>query len=80
MFFTKEMKKMEEFKLYGISDEYIEWLRKDFPNVYSNKSNTRKHTRKYLGVVMSINNYNFYIPLSSPKETDYQIAGENNQR
>jgi hypothetical protein len=31
---------MEEFKLYSISDEYVEWLREDFPNVYSNKVNT----------------------------------------
>ena len=32
---------MEEFKLYRISDEYVEWLREDFLNVYSNKVNTR---------------------------------------
>lgn len=25
---------MEEFKLYSVSDDYVEWLRKDFPNVY----------------------------------------------
>ena len=28
---------MDELKLYSISDEYIKWLRKDYPNVYSNK-------------------------------------------
>ena len=32
---------MEEFKLYRISDEYLEGLLEDFPNVYSNKVNTR---------------------------------------
>lgn len=68
---------MEEFKLYSISDEYVEWLRKDFPNVYSNKINTRIHTRKYLGVVLQIGQYNYYIPMSSPKDSDYQIAGAN---
>ena len=35
---------MEEFKLYSISYEYVEWLREDFPNVYSNKVNARTHT------------------------------------
>ena len=45
---------MEEFKLYSVSDDYVEWLRKDFPNVYSNKINSRTHTRKYLGVVLQI--------------------------
>jgi protein AbiQ len=32
---------MEEFKLYSVSDDYVEWLRKDFPNVYSNKKIVR---------------------------------------
>lgn len=68
---------MEEFKLYSVSDEYVEWLRKEFPNVYSNKTDARTHTRKYLGVVMRIENYNYYIPMSSPKDSDYQIAGMN---
>ncbi len=67
---------MEEFKLYSVSDEYVEWLRKDFPNVYSNKANKRIHTRKYLGVVLHIDRYNYYIPMSSPKDSDYQIAGK----
>lgn len=68
---------MEQFKLYSVSDEYVEWLRKDFPNVYSNKINSRIHTRKYLGVVLQIGQYNYYVPMSSPKDSDYQIAGVN---
>lgn len=68
---------MEQFKLYSVSDEYVEWLRKDFPNVYSNKINSRTHTRKYLGVVLQIGRYNYYVPMSSPKDSDYQIAGAN---
>jgi len=66
---------MEQFKLYSVSDAYVEWLRKDFPNVYSNKINSRKHTRKYLGIVLQIGQYNYYVPISSPKDSDYQIAG-----
>lgn len=67
---------MEEFKLYSVSDEYIEYLRKVFPNVYSNKETTRIHSRKYVGTVICLENYHYYIPMSSPKESDYQIAGE----
>ena len=66
---------MEEFKLYSISDEYVEWLRKDSTNVYSYKIDSRTHTRKYLGVVLKIEQYNYYIPMFSPKDSDYQIAG-----
>lgn len=67
---------MEKFKIYSVSDEYIDYLRKVYPNVYSNKAGQRFHTRKYIGIVLKIKNYNYYIPMSSPKPTDYQIAGE----
>lgn len=67
---------MEEFKLYSVSDEYIKYLRGVLPNVYSNKVATRVHTRKYVGIVIRMEDYNYYIPMSSPKESDYQIAGE----
>ena len=67
---------MEEFKLYSVSDEYIEYLRAIFPNVYSNKETTRVHTRKYVGIVLRLGNYHYYIPMSSPKESNYQIASE----
>ena len=61
-------------RLYSISDDYIEYLRKVFPRVYSNKIANRTHTRKYLGVVFKLNNFNYYIPLSSPKDAhDYII-------
>ena len=67
---------MKELKVCSISDEYIEFLREEYPNVYSNKETRRTHTRKYIGVVMHISEYLYYIPMSSPKETDYQVAGE----
>ncbi|MBR2402568.1 MAG: type III toxin-antitoxin system ToxN/AbiQ family toxin [Lachnospiraceae bacterium] len=67
---------MEDFKIYSVSDRYISYLQEKFPNVYSNKMDTRVHTRKYLGVVLQVGEYKYYIPMSSPKHTDYQIAGD----
>ena len=67
---------MEEFKVYSVSDAYISYLREHEPNVYSNKEDNRTHTRKYIGIVMDMNGFNYYIPMSSPKESDYQIAGD----
>ncbi|MBR5127842.1 MAG: type III toxin-antitoxin system ToxN/AbiQ family toxin [Roseburia sp.] len=62
-------------RLYSISDEYIHYLRRKFPRVYSNKEDVRVHTRKYLGVVIEINTYKYYIPLSSPKDKhDYIVV------
>ena len=64
---------MNELKLYSVSDRYIDYLRAHFRNVYSNKEGIRTHTRKYLGVVVCVGEYNYYIPLSSPKKSDYKM-------
>ena len=43
--------------------------------MYSNKEDVRVHTRKYLGAVIEMNGYKYYIPLSSPKSKhDYLIV------
>lgn len=68
---------MDSFKMYSISDRYIQFLRDRHPNVYSNKVGNRTHTRKYIGVVLRIEDFYYYVPMSSPKESDYQIAGKN---
>ena len=60
-----------QLNLYSVSDEYIEYLRKFDNRIYDNKEEVRVHTRKYLGIVLSINSFNYYIPFSSPKDTDY---------
>lgn len=59
-------------KLYEITDEYINYLRKFDNKVYDNKEENRKVMRKYLGIVLNINQLNYYIPMSSPKKSDYK--------
>ena len=68
---------MEKLKIYSISDRYITYLEKNCGNVYSNKMSHRTHTRKYIGVVLTIGEFFYYVPMSSPKKSDYQVAGEN---
>lgn len=60
-----------QLNLYSISDQYITYLRKFDDKIYDNKITERNHTRKYIGVVLNINRFNYYIPFSSPKDTDY---------
>ena len=64
---------MSELKLYEVSEKYISYISTVEKNVFSSKENDRYHTRKYLGIVYSINGYNYYIPLSSPKNSDYRL-------
>ncbi len=59
-------------KLYAITDQYINYLRKFDKRVYDNKEDKRTVMRKYLGTVLKINQLNYYIPMSSPKKSDYK--------
>lgn len=65
-------------RLYSVSDKYINYLRNSYPRIYSNKEDSRVHTCKYLGAVIELSGYKYYIPLSSPKlKHDYvMIDGE----
>lgn len=56
--------KIKKLKLYYISEDYIKYLRKYDNKVPSNKNNTRP----YIGIVYQYNGFNYFAPLSSPKE------------
>ena len=60
-----------KLNLYSVNDEYIKYLRKFENKVYDNKEEIRKYERKYVGVVLEINSLNYYVPMSSPKTSDY---------
>ena len=63
-------------KFYIIKEDYINFLR-SYPklsNIFDNKENTSNFSRKYLGVVLSINEYKYYVPISSPKSSDYIVT------
>ena len=60
-----------KLKLYSVSDKYIKYLRQFENKIYDNKEETRAYSRKYVGVVLIINGFNYYIPMSSPKQSDY---------
>lgn len=60
-----------KLNLYSISDKYIKYLRQFDSKIYDNKEEDRSHGRKYLGIVLTVNEFNYYIPMSSPKKSDY---------
>ena len=60
-----------KLNLYSVSDNYIKYLRKFDDKIYDNKEDIRTYERKYLGVVLTVNEFNYYIPMSSPKKSDY---------
>jgi protein AbiQ len=60
-----------KLNLYSVSDKYIKYLRQFEDKIYDNKEEIRTHKRKYLGIVLTVNGFNYYIPMSSPKKSDY---------
>jgi len=72
---------MDSLKLFSVSDVYIAFLREDLrlARVFDNKEGKRVHTRKYIGVVLEINGYSYFAPMSSPKPTDYIADQQGNQ-
>lgn len=66
---------MGKVGIYSVSDRYISFLRSDsrLRNVFDNKEGLRSHTRKYLGIVFMQDGFHYYIPFSSPKNSDYII-------
>lgn len=60
---------MGKFRFYHISDHYINYLRSIDSRVQHNKG---QH-RPYVGVVLSINMVDYYVPLESPKPNHKNI-------
>ena len=65
---------MPDTMICSIQTEYIDYLRSftQLKHVYDNKDGFSVHSRKYLGIVLNIEAFQYYVPLSSPKESDYQ--------
>ncbi|MBF4806022.1 MAG: type III toxin-antitoxin system ToxN/AbiQ family toxin [Pseudoleptotrichia goodfellowii] len=64
-------------KLYVVDDDYIEYLKKFDNHVLNYSGKDYKNKRKYLGILLNINECKYIAPLSSPnKKTDYLESGE----
>jgi protein AbiQ len=52
-------------KFYYIDTKYVNYLKETESHIWENDDKGR--IRPYIGVVLSINGYKYYAPLSSPK-------------
>ena len=62
---------MKRLRLYTIDADYLQYLFNVDNRVMYWEGNTYKTDRKYLGVVLKINDFEYFAPLSSPKANDY---------
>ena len=56
---------MENIKLYEVNEKYINYLTKFAPHLFHNKQAGQNNERKYIGVVLYINGFEYFEPLSS---------------
>lgn len=71
---TEKTEKDILLKILSVDDSYIQDIHDNVDkHVFANIDPKYNHTRKYLGVILKINGFSYYAPLSSPKETDYII-------
>ena len=62
----------EDNIFYIVSDEYVEYLLKIENHVMQNKPQERTYHRKYVGILTEINGFKYFVPMSSPKDKDYE--------
>ncbi len=61
IFYKKKYMTKKKIYFYRINKNYIDYLRNFDKNV------RKKPNRVYIGIVLSLENYNYFVPLSSPK-------------
>ena len=59
---------MDNLKLYEINSSYITYLSAYAPHLFQNKKSGQKNERKYIGIVLQINGFDYFAPLSSFKD------------
>jgi protein AbiQ len=65
---------MNNLQMYRVKTEYIHYLKKFQDHIWDNKENGR--LRPYIGIVIQIEDYNYFAPLSSSKDK-HKIMKEN---
>lgn len=63
--------KKEKLKWYIVDKEYVNYLRKYDDKVENINYNLK--LKPYIGILININEFNYYVPISSPKEKHYKI-------
>ena len=58
---------MNNVKFYEISNKYIDYLSPYAPHLFQNKKLGQRNERKYIGIILQVNNVDYFAPLSSFK-------------
>ena len=59
---------MEDIGIYEVNERYVDYLAPLAPHLFHNKRHGQKFSRKYIGVVLTVNGMDYFAPLSSFKD------------
>lgn len=65
-------------KFYYVNYDYVEYLKQTDPKNVQNNYENAKNQKPYLGIVLSVNNKNYFAPLSSDKNLKYKNIKKTN--
>ena len=65
---------MDELDFFEIDSKYIEYLSGFEPHLFHNKKITQNFSRKYVGIILKINGFDYFAPLSSFKEKHKKLS------
>ncbi len=61
-------------KIYNIDEKYISYLGQFAPHLFQNKQAHQQNERKYIGIVLTINGWDYFAPLSSFKDKHKKMS------
>ena len=56
-----------DIKFYQIENNYIDYLSPHAPHLFHNKQAGQQNERKYIGIILQVNGFDYFAPLSSFK-------------
>ena len=59
---------MAGLSFYTVDERYIDYLAPYAPHLFHNAKKGQGHSRKYIGIVLEVNGFEYFAPLSSFKE------------
>ncbi len=59
---------MDNIKFYEVNEKYVDFLIPYAPHLFHNSQKGQQNSRKYIGVILHVNEKDYFAPLSSFKE------------
>lgn len=60
--------------LYEVDPDYVDYLSQFAEHLFHNSQSNQKNSRKYIGIVLTVNGFDYFVPLSSYKDKHQRMS------